>query len=101
MAEKINSLEIIADCRLNHKNSQFAKDFPFHSAGYNQSVYCRTRFGSHSDNSDQLIIIFRLRHRNYTLYRSCLLMGGIAIVSWLPVRFLGEFEEYANSSLFY
>ena len=36
---------------------------------------------------------------NYTLYRSCLLIYGIAIVRWLSFLFLDDFEGHADVSV--
>ena len=39
------------------------------------------------------MVIIRLRHRNYALYRNCLLICEIDIIGLLSLLFLDEFEE--------
>ena len=49
-----------------------------------------------------MIAVVRIRHRNYThftLYRSCLLIYGIAINRSLSFLILDGFEENANISV--
>ena len=64
-----------------------------------KSVHCRAGFDSRcncSKNSDQLVIIVRLHHRNHahhTWYRSCLLVHGIVIVTSLSFWFLDDLKE--------
>ena len=59
------------------------------------NAYCRTGF-----DSEKIAAIFGIRYRNYTyytLYRSCLLIHGIAII--VLILFLDDCEGNANISV--
>ena len=50
----------------------------------------------------KIIAIIGIHYRNYThytIYSSCLLLYGIAIVGSLSLYFLDDFEENANISV--
>ena len=46
-----------------------------------------------------MITIVRISYRNYTFYRSCLPIYGIAIVRSLSFLFLDDFKGNANISI--
>ena len=65
-------------------------------------AYCRTGFNSAGLMAMKMIAIVGIGYRNcthYTLYRSCLLIYGIAIIRLLSFLFLDDFEGNANISV--